>query len=131
MAAFTKLEEINVWTASKKLALQIYKQSKESPASDDFAYLNQLRRAAISIMSNIAEGFGRNSDKEFAHFLSIARGSAMETKSLLSLGVDLGYFGDEDYKEIDEETSHVIAQLTTLGQYLRGTPKRQTSRKSQ
>lgn len=120
MTAFRKLEELNVWTASRRFVPQVYKLTRGAAIKHDYVYSDQIRRAALSVMSNIAEGFGRYSDKEFARFLYIARGSAMETKSLLFLGLDLSYLDEEKHSELDDTVSHVVAQLTSLAQYLSG-----------
>ena len=80
-----------VWQRSMELTAEVYALSKRFPAEERFALTDQLRRAVVSIPSNIAEGCGRSSNKDYAHFLSIARGSLYETMTQLQIAVNLGY----------------------------------------
>lgn len=91
MAGARKLEDLEAWICAKSLVQDVYRLTREAPARNDFGFCSQLRNAAVSIMSNIAEGFGRSSDKEFARFLDIARGSTFETQSLLHVARDVSY----------------------------------------
>lgn len=84
--------DLIVWQKSMDLVEEIYRLTKLLPKEEIFGISNQLRRAAISVPSNIAEGNGRNSLKEYARFLSIARGSKAETETQLEICVRLGYF---------------------------------------
>ncbi len=90
-----KFEELIVWQKSIEIAVQLYKHFDKHP---DFGFTNQLKRASISISNNIAEGFERNSNKDFNRFLNIAKGSASEVKSMLILGNRLDYFSDDELK---------------------------------
>jgi hypothetical protein len=98
-----KFEELIVWQKSIEIAVQLYKHFDKHP---DFGFTNQLKRASISISNNIAEGFERNSNKDFNRFLYIAKGSASEVKSMVILGNRLGYFSNQEmksyYMQIDE-----------------------------
>ena len=98
-----KFEELIVWQKSIEIAVQLYKHFDRHP---DFGFTNQIKRASISISNNIAEGFERNSNKDFNRFLYFAKGSSSEVKSMLILGNRLGYFSDEEMKyyfyQIDE-----------------------------
>ena len=85
----TRFEEIIAWQKAKELTLQIY---KEVSVCKDFSFKNQIERASVSIMNNIAEGFERQTNKEFRNFLYIAKGSCGEVRSMLALGIDLHYF---------------------------------------
>ena len=91
-----KFEDIRVWNEARKLALLVYKIVKNNR---DFGYRDQMRRAAVSVMNNIAEGFERKGDKEFERFLFIAKGSCGEVRSMLYLGADLGYISEVDFEE--------------------------------
>lgn len=91
MSVAKDFQELLIWDRSHKLALQVYGVTDKFPTREQFGLANQLRRAAVSIPSNIAEGFERNSTKDFAHFLVIARGSIAEVKAQLLLAKDLGY----------------------------------------
>ena len=84
-------KELIVWQKAMELVKLVYAQIKLFPAEERFALSDQLRRAVISIPSNIAEGNGRASHKDYAHFLSIARGSLYETMTQLDIAVSLGY----------------------------------------
>ncbi len=91
--SIAKFEEIQSWQEARGLVKEIYQKFFECR---DFGFRDQIQRAGISIMSNIAEGFERNSNKEFINFLFIARGSCAEVKSLLYSALDIGYI-DENF----------------------------------
>lgn len=97
MAAFKKFEEIIAWQKARAASRLIYEITSEGIFSKDFGLRDQIRRSAISIMANIAEGSGRKTDKEFANFLNIAHGSVTETQSHLYIAKDLGYLSDEQF----------------------------------
>lgn len=106
-----------VWKKSRMLAVQIYALSETFPQREIFGLSDQMRRAAVSISSNIAEGYGRQSDLEFMHFLHIARGSLFELRSQLYIAEDLGYVSEQQNEPIQalcEEISKMIAKLVTL-----------------
>jgi len=90
-----KFEDIIAWKKSKELTIWVYKNFKNC---NDFSFKNQIERASLSIMNNIAEGFERKGDKEFRQFLFIAKGSCGEVRSMLNIGFELGYIKDSDYK---------------------------------
>ena len=94
-----RFEDLEAWQIARELANQVYKITKQESVCRDFGFLDQIRRAAISIMNNIAEGFERGSNKDFVRFLFIARGSAGEVRSLLYLGLDQGYLTNSDFSE--------------------------------
>ena len=109
-----QFERLNAWQESRKLVVAVYQLLKKFPDEERYALCNQLRRAVISIPSNIAEGNGRIAIKEQIHFLEIAFGSAMEVYSQLQLAVDLGYISDEDFNQIKPiilNTSKLISGL--------------------
>ena len=93
-------ERLEVYKLSRQLVIEIYKLSKQFPLEERFSLCDQLRRAAISIPSNIAEGMGRLSSKETAHFLEISYGSLMEVYCQLQIAVDLMYITEEDLSQI-------------------------------
>jgi four helix bundle protein len=123
MATIDRFEELHVWQASRALVKQIYQISTQTLLSKDFALRDQIRRAAISIMANIAEGFERGGDKEFAHFLSIAKGSCGELRSLLVIAADQCYVGKPNAAKLDEECQQVSRMLAALMRYLDKTPR--------
>lgn len=93
-------EELVVWKKAMELVRLVYQAAKTFPADERFALTDQLRRAVVSIPSNIAEGNGRGSNKDYAHFLSIARGSLYETMTQLRIAKDLGYLDDYSQFEV-------------------------------
>ena len=119
MAGKKKLDQLDVWMNSREHVQRIYRLTSASPCLRDYAFCSHIRSAAISIMANIAEGYGRSSDKDFARFLDIARGSALEVQSLICVGVDAGYVGQEAFDELTDALVHIVAQITSLSQYLR------------
>ncbi len=90
----------------------VYQASKKFPADERYALTDQLRRAVVSIPSNIAEGSGRASNKDYAHFLSIARGSLYETLTQLQIAQDLGYL--DEYDSCNDLAQEVGRMLTSL-----------------
>lgn len=84
-----KVKELKIWQKSMELSKMIYEVTSELPNDEKYSLMSQMKRSAISIPSNIAEGAGRNSNKEFIHFLSIANGSAYELETQLLLTIDL------------------------------------------
>lgn len=119
MAAIRKFEDIKAWQKARELAHEIYKTCSSGAISQDYGLRNQICRAAVSSMSNVAEGFGRSSNKDFAHFLDMARGSTMETQSLLYVALDIGYINQAAFDRLyrlAEETSSLIIGFSS---YLR------------
>lgn len=103
-----------VWEKSHGLVLQIYGATGQFPRSEDFGLAGQLRRAAISIPSNIAEGCGRGSDGELRRFLALAMGSANELEYQLLLAKDLGYIIENDYVALATNVDEVKRRLSGL-----------------
>jgi len=105
-------EELETWQLAKDLSLLVYRQFKDCR---DFRFRDQIQAAAVSIMNNIAEGFERKKgSKEFAQFLFIAKGSAGEVRSMLSLAVELKYISDEEYKKTREICMRISAMIFGL-----------------
>jgi four helix bundle protein len=100
MAGFKRFEEIQGWQRARELVREIYQLCEKSKLGKDFSLRDQICRAGISVMSNIAEGFARNSNKDFAHFLDISKASAAEVQSLLYIASDLGYLSQDDFVRI-------------------------------
>jgi four helix bundle protein len=96
----------------------VYRHTRGFPIEERFGLTSHLRKSASSITSNIAEGCGRNSDKDLARFLSIAAGSASETEYQLLLARDLGYLTPEDHLALDREVNEVKRMLNSLIQTL-------------
>ncbi len=90
-------EEIQAWKKARELVREIYKICHDGSVARDFGFRDQIRRAAVSSMSNIAEGFSRKGDREFAHLLDIAKGSVSEVQSLLYVELDVGYLSLDEF----------------------------------
>lgn len=102
-----------VWEKSHQFVLGVYEATLNFPKSEAFGLTGQIRRAAVSIPSNIAEGCGRGSNADFARFLQIAMGSASECDYQLLLSHDLGYLNDERYAQLSEQISKMLRSLIT------------------
>lgn len=110
--------ELLVWEKAHELSLEIYKATKRFPADERFGLTVQLRRAVTSAASNIAEGCGRGSDKDFARFLSIAAGSASEVEYQILLACDLGYLSKDDSGRLNAHVNEVKRILNSFIQSL-------------
>jgi len=107
-------KDLQVWEKAHLLTLEVYEASKTFPKDELCSLTNQLRRAASSIPANIAEGCGKNSQLELAHFLNIALGSANETEYFLLLSKDLKYLPGEKYMELNKNVNEIKAMLISL-----------------
>ena len=114
-----RFEDITAWQEAKNLCAQIYKLSDRKEVRKDFAFQNQIKRASISIMNNIAEGFERGSNKEFIHFLYIAKGSAGEVRSMIHLSKDLNFCTNEEATELEIQTTRISKMLSGFIAYLK------------
>ncbi|HTC56275.1 MAG TPA: four helix bundle protein [Candidatus Sulfotelmatobacter sp.] len=103
--------ELLVWQKAKALAARIYQATEQFPKPETYGLTSQIRRAAVSVPSNIAEGQGRLTPGEFCHFLGQARGSLLELDTQLAIAVDLNYLQPDRYKALDEDTSQVPGLL--------------------
>ena len=100
MATIKRFEEILAWQEAKRLAVMVYAVTSKGTFAKDFGLKDQIQRAAVSVSSNIAEGFSRSGNKEFANFLWIAKGSATEVQSQLYIAREIGYISEESFSEI-------------------------------
>ena len=116
MKDFRKLQ---VWDKSHKLTLRIYKAARKFPSDEKYGLISQIRRASASIPTNIAEGCGRGSDKDFARFIQIAMGSASEVEYLIILSKDLMYIDSDTFNVILQDTQEVKKMLASLLKTLR------------
>lgn len=112
-------KELTVWQKSMDLTVLVYQVSKEFPPEEKFNLVSQINRSAVSIPSNIAEGAGRNSDKEFLHFLSIANGSSYELETQLLLAERLGFISVEICSEVRVILSEIQRMLFFLQKKLK------------
>jgi four helix bundle protein len=106
--------DLKAWSKAHQLVLAIYKVSAGFPQREIYALTSQLRRAAISVASNIAEGCGRNSEAEFARFLQIAMGSASEVQYHMLLAHDLKFLSDSEFQQLDNDITTVKRMLAAL-----------------
>ncbi len=102
MSKTDRFEDLFIWQKAFELSREIYKITASEPFSRDWGLREQIQRASVSVMSNIAEGFERYSNADFARFLAIARGSCAEVKSQLYLAHSLNYISDSDCKTLHE-----------------------------
>lgn len=123
MAKFSKFEEIKAWQKAKDVTLKIYSLTSTDSFSKDFGLKDQIRRASISIMANIAEGRGRRTNLEFANFINISRGSVAEVQSHLYIAVGLKYINQHDFDELYDQLTEISRMTLALAQYLRDIPK--------
>ena len=112
-------KSLQVWQKAHQLALDIYRLADELPSREQFGIAKQLRRGAVSVVSNLAEGSGRGTDKEFARFVDISRGSAIEMECQLLLARDLGYIDSVQHDAIADRISEVSRMLIGLRKRLR------------
>jgi four helix bundle protein len=119
MATFKRFEDIQAWQKARELTVNIYRVSSDNNFAKDFELRSQIRRSSASIMSNIAEGQGRRTDRDFAHFLNISLGSVAETKSHMFLAMDLGYVSESLFAEIYEKLDEVGKMVFSLISHLR------------
>jgi four helix bundle protein len=118
MGKFSSFEEINSWQKSRIFNKRIYQITENLNFKKDFDFVRQIRRASISISSNIAEGFERNTDKEFIYFLYVAKASAGEVRSQIYLAFDLDYIAKQEFDELLESVTEISKLLSGLIKYL-------------
>ena len=112
-------KKLNVWLKSHTLTLSVYKTSKTFPKEELYGLTSQIRRSAISIPSNIAEGCGRRSPNELAQFLVIAHGSATELEYQLYLANELDYISGPSYQDLDAELTEIKKMLNAFIQKIK------------
>ena len=118
MSKFKSFEEINSWQKSRIFNKKIYLITENSNFKKDSDFVRQIRRASLSISSNIAEGFERNTDKEFIYFLYVAKASAGEVRSQLYLAFDLEYIIKEEFEMLLESITEISKLLSGFIKYL-------------
>ena len=122
MATITRFEELDAWQTARDLANLVYDLSDDDPFSSDFGLRDQIRRASVSVMSNIAEGFNSRTQKVFIDLLGRARGSAAEVQSQLYLARDQDYIRQEEFSEAYDLADTASRQIHGLIRYLRSRP---------
>ena len=112
-------KDLRVWQQSMEMVTSIYLMTKTFPKEELFGLVAQMHRAAVSVPSNIAEGYARGTDREKLHFLRISSGSISEIETQLMLSLKLGYIGQETYDELSELITSIWKQLNSLISFLK------------
>jgi len=123
MSKIERFEDIQAWQNARKITDEIYRVTRKDKFKKDYPLRDQIRRASISIMSNISEGFSRETDKEFIRFLTISKASASEVQSQLYIALDQNYIDKKTFDELYEMLDHCSRQTANLILYLKGDRK--------
>lgn len=118
MAKIERFEDIVAWQKARVLVKKVYSVSNTGLFAKDFGLRDQIRRAAVSIMLNIAEGFARKTDKEFSYFLVIAHGSTAEVQAALYIALDQEYLSEPQFSEIYQLADETSKMITKSSKYL-------------
>jgi len=118
MTGVSRFEDLQAWQEARKLTQQIYRLTRSGAFARDFGLKDQIQRAAVSAMTNVAEGFDCDSHLEFARFLGIARRSSVEVQSLLYVALDAGYITEETFKSHYAQAAKTKALIGGLKQSL-------------
>ncbi|MEP1094972.1 MAG: four helix bundle protein [Cyclobacteriaceae bacterium] len=109
-----RFKDLEIWTLSKSISVEVYQKTKEFPKEEIYGLTSQMRRAAISIPSNISEGCSRNSNKEFVRFLEIAIGSSFELETQLTISMELGFLRKEEGEELILEINRLQSKINSF-----------------
>ena len=121
MTTLQRFEDVDAWKLSREITKLIYQYSGQGKFSKDYCLRDQIRRAAISVMSNIAEGFERGGNKEFIQFLSIAKGFTAEIESQLYIALDNNYISHAQFHELIHSTHSIKSLISGFIRYLKKT----------
>jgi len=110
---------LKVWQDAREFVKSVYELTSSENFKKDFGLKDQIQRASVSIMNNIAEGFERNNNKEFIKFLGYAKGSAGEVRSMLYIALDLNYIQENSFNKNFESSVNIITQISNFIKYLR------------
>ena len=124
MPTITRFEDIEGWKKARELARLVYLVTKTNDLAKDYALRDQMRRAAVSVMANIAEGFGRGGNKEFIQFLGHARGSSTELKSHFYVALDAGFIAKNEFGQLYQLASETEALISGFMKYLQASDVR-------
>ena len=120
----TRFEDLECWQEARNIVNRIYGLCRLTGLKSDFTLVDQIKRAAISLMANIAEGFSRKGNREFVQFLFIAKASAAELQSHLYVALDQKYIDENEFKGLYEELDKVQRKISNLIKYLRSTTQK-------
>ena len=123
MTTITSFEEIEAWRTAKELAKIIYMLSEEGKFSRDFGLKDRIRRASVSVMSNISEGFESQTQMQFVHYLGLAKASAGEVRCQLYVSQDLGNIAEEQFTEVFAMAEKASRQIARFINYLEAQPQ--------
>lgn len=118
MAKIERFEDIKSWQAARELTAGIYSLTRGNAFTRDASLRDQMRRASVSIMANIADGFGRRSNKEFSNFLNMAHGSAAEVQSHLYVALDQTYIARSDFEDFYSKADDISKMIQAFMKYL-------------
>ncbi len=118
MATITKFEDLEIWQEARKLAKEVFILSKETDLKTDFRFKEQIKASSGSVMDNIAEGFERDGNLEFRQFLSVAKGSAGETRSQIYRLYDCEYISEEQFKDLKNKYENLSGKIKNFITYL-------------
>ncbi len=118
MPTITKFEDLEIWQEARKLAKEVFILSKETDLKTDFKFKEQIKASSGSVMDNIAEGFERDGNLEFRQFLSIAKGSAGETRSQIYRLYDSEYISEEQFKDLKNKYENLSGKIKNFITYL-------------
>ena len=123
MTAITRFEDIQAWQTARQLTNMVYELSNQTGFNRDFGLRDQIRRASVSVMSNIAEGFESRTDIQFINFLGMARASAGEVRAQLYIASDQEYITEEQFKEAYTLAEKCSRQTAKFISYLEASPR--------
>ena len=115
--AIKRFEDFDAWIVARELTSSIY---KALPPKKDWGFWDQITRSAISVMNNIAEGFESGTDKEFLRYLGYAKSSCGEVRSMIYVGLDVGYFNEKTFQDLLSKSKQISGAVFGMMRYLRG-----------
>ena len=118
MAQYNDFEDLPIWQDARVVAKEVYKLTQSSVFSRDYGLKDQIQRASVSVVSNIAEGFDYGSNKQFIRFLNIAKGSTSEVRAQLVLAMDIGYISETKLNELKIKLKQLSRQIAGFIKYL-------------
>jgi len=119
MARFNMFEDIPIWQEARELVAEIYKITSKGNFQKDFGLKDQIQRAAVSIMANIAEGFEMNNNKDFLRYLGYSKASCGELRSHLYVALDIGYLPSNEFEKLKEKSISLSQHIAGFKKYLK------------